>query len=625
MGTGTQRPAVLRSFSSIKMVEYRPVPPVVPAWHSTTSSTDPCQYQELYHETCFLDMPNIPVSSGPLSPVELVILGIAGVWLGTVAVIACRLVCRSRRRRREEHRESLQTLVGTPPRPLILPTLRDKEQDWSASPLIRTGTLTPALVKAGTLRLPAACLRGNGYTPLRDTVPCRTLGGLDQSDAGRVSSSPCITTRFGCTNGLRTQLTSRPVPAREHVRTRHDHPSDLEAEGTTEGSPTISGRDSTSSYPEWIRPYLSTFREQAKQEWNVYRPQTGLVAVSSISPSSSSSRAATPFPVIVVQSCNDAPSSRPDSPDSMYSLTEDLSYEDGPSVPISPGPPQYGRCVVLRSRGERMSSREGNAAEDASLVVAPASSDIASSVRFYFPTVPTFGEGAYLQVPSTSCDSPGKVEEIDEEPRQTQISSRIPSNFCGRTSTLQRAPAFQAKNTQDQSGDGDTTLTCDMSSDTGRGLVITEAVGSGLSNDFQFNPVAVSSDRRKVRGDADLDLHSWLDHEDDSSQDSTIRFSDLLDRYGCSILSSDSIYSNASIPNSTSYRTTTEDSSDSYFREIIDLYRRRDTEDEVISLHRALDGWVNSVTRKDGVRLGLGPNLPYGSPRQDYASRHSSV
>ncbi|KAM5531403.1 hypothetical protein V8D89_014927 [Ganoderma adspersum] len=562
------------------MVEYHPAPPVAPARHSTASSTDPCQYQVPYHEACFLDMPNTPLSSGPLSPVE------------------------SRRRRREEHRESLQTLVGTPPRPLILPTLRDKEQDWSASPLMRTGTLTPALAKSGTLRLPAACLRGNGYTPLRDTVPCRALRGLDQSYAGR--------------------LAVRPVAAGEHVRTRHDHSSDLEADAATQGSPTISGRDSISSCPEWIRPYLSTFREQAKQEWNVYRPQTGLVAVSSISPSSSSSRAATPFPVIVVQSCNDAPSSRPDSPDSMYSLTEDLSYEDGPSVPISPGPPQYSPCVVLRSRGQCMSSREGNAAEDGSLVVAPASSDIASPVRFYFPTVPTFGEGAYLQVPSTSCDSPGKVEGIDEELRQTQTSSRTPSNFCGGTSMLQRAPTLEAKSTQDPSGDGDMTLASDTSSDAGRRLVVAEAVGLGLSNDPQFSPA--SGDRRKVKGDANLDLRGWLHHGDDSSRDSTIRFSDLLDHYGCTVLSSDSIYSNASfVSDSSSYRETTEDSSDSYFREIIDLYRRRDTEDEVTSLHRALDGWVNSVTRKDGLRPGLGPHLPSGPPRHGYASRHSSV
>lgn len=127
------------------------------------------------------------MASAPLSPVECVILGIAGVWLGTVAVIACRLACRSRRRGREEDRESLQTLVGTPPRPLILPTLREKEHDWSASAPTRFNTFNCPSNKFGTLRLPAACLRDNGYTRLRDIVPCRTLGGLEQSDAGRVS------------------------------------------------------------------------------------------------------------------------------------------------------------------------------------------------------------------------------------------------------------------------------------------------------------------------------------------------------------------------------------------------------------------------------------------------------
>ncbi|PIL27631.1 hypothetical protein GSI_10783 [Ganoderma sinense ZZ0214-1] len=560
------------------MAEYQSAPPLAPALRSTAPRAGPCDYQTLLHGACPLDVSDRPPS---LSPVE------------------------SRRRRREEHRESLQTLVGTPPRPLILPTLR--EEDWSVSPLIRTGTLTPALVKAGTLRLPPACLRDNRYSRLRDTVPCRTLGGLDQSGAGR--------------------FIAQPVPTRD-VRTCHNHLSDIEAEAAAPGSPTISDRDSTPSCPEWIRPYLSAFREQSKQEWNVYRPQTGLVAVSSISPSSSSSRGATPFPVIVVQSCNDPPSSRPDSPGSMYSVTEDLSYEDGPSLSSSTGPPQYTPCVVLTSRGERVSSREGNATEDSSFVTGPAGSDMVSPVKFYFPTLPTFGESAYLQVPSASCDSSGRVEEIDEEPRQTQTSSRTQSNAAEEPVGLQRFPTFKAKNTQDLSGDVGSALTSDMPSGTGRGQVITAAVGLGLSSDPKFSSVSASNDSHKVpaKGDPNLEPHSWLNYGDDSIRDSTVRFSEVLGHYGCSILSSDSVYSDTSfVSMQSSQRTSSGGSSDSHFREIIDLYRRRDTDDEVSSLHQALDGWVNAVTRKEAVRLGLGSNLPYGPLRHDYASRHSTV
>ncbi|KAI1798081.1 hypothetical protein LXA43DRAFT_978633 [Ganoderma leucocontextum] len=474
------------------------------------------------------------------------------------------------------------------------------QQEWSTSPLAKSGTLTSLSSKPGTLRIPVARLRDSGYTRLRDTVPCKTLGGLDRSDAGR--------------------LTVQPVSARQSVRTCQDHPSDVEAEAAAQGSPTISDPDSTLSYPEWIRPYLPTFREQAKQEWNVYRPQTGLVAVSSISPSSSSSRMATPFPVIVVQPCNDALSSRPGSLDSVYSVSEFLSYEDAPSIAVSPRPPQYTPCLVLRSRGERVSSREVNAVEDRSSVVAPASPDMASPVSFYFPTMPTFCESAYLQVPSTSCDSPPEVEEADDEPQQAQTASR-----SGATAVLQRTQAFKAKDSQDRSGDVGIALTSDrpLLPGAGRGLVIATTVGLRLSSDPHFGSGSVSNDTHGNQDGVSADPYRWDNNVDDSSRDSTIRFSDVLGDYRCSISSSDSAYSNISIVSNSS--RTSDDSLDSRLHEIIDLYRRRDTYDETSSLHRVLDGWVTAVTRKDGPRLDLGSTLPYGPPRNDYGSVHSPV
>ena len=394
------------------------------------------------------------------------------------------------------------------------------------------------------------------------------------------------------------------------------------------GSPTISDPDLTLSYPEWIRPYLPSFREQAKQEWNVYHPQTGLVAVSSISPSSSSSRAATPFPVIVIQSCNDndAPSTRPDSPDSVYSVTEDFSYEDVPSIPVSSGSPLYTPCLILRSRGERGSLRGTDAVDDKSPVVLPTSPDTASPVSFYFPTTPTLSEGTYLQVPSTSDDSPTDIEGIDDAPRQTQSNYPTPPDLSGETVVLHRTTAFKAKDAQDSSRDIGIALTSDTSFGAGRGLVMRKTIDLGLSSDLWCHSGA--GDMQEVRGDIPLDFHRWLAREDDSSQDSTIRFSDVLGHFRCSVevLTNDSVYSDTSlVSNSSSDRIGTEDSADYRLHEIIDLYRRRDTDDDTSNLRGVLDGWVKAVTCKDGLRMGLGPNLPYGPPRSDYVSEHSAV
>ncbi len=414
----------------------------------------------------------------------------------------------------------------------------------------------------------------------------------------------------------------QPVSARENVRAHHDQPLDVEADAAVQCSPMVSDPDSTLSYPEWIRPYLPTFREQAKQEWNVYRPQTGLVAVSSISPSSSSSRAATPFPVIVVQPCNDAPSSRPDSLDSMYSVTEDLSYDDDPSIPLSPRSPQYTSCLVLRSRGARESSRGMNAVEGGSSAVAPASPDIASPASFYFPTMPTYSGSAYLQIPSTTCDSPGEVEGSDDGTRQPQVAA---PNVPGQTAVLQRTQTFKAKSSQDSYVDVGLGLASDSSLGVGQALVTAKTVSLGLSGDPQLGSVSVSGDTRGVKDVVTLDLHRWLNNVDDSSRDdSTIRFSDVLDHFRCSVPSSDSVHSNNSLGSiSSSDGTSSENSSDFHLGEIIDLYRHRDTDDEPSGLHRALDGWVTATTRKDGPRVGLGPNLPYGPPRNDYAFKHA--
>ncbi len=187
------------------------------------------------------------------------------------------------------------------------------------------------------------------------------------------------------------------------------------------------------SFPEWVRPHLAEFREQAQKKWDVYIPGTGLVAAAS------SLQTAAAIPDIVVHSPTEPQLHPAYSVGSVYSQDSwDDDHSQALYVPPSPGTPDLDASSVTSSPDIDSPDLETPKHEyqlplqlEASLSPAVSKVDMSSEASFYWPLLPSFSATAHLQVSPATWNGPVR-EEV--EAATSSWSSGQPFVLCSRAS-----------------------------------------------------------------------------------------------------------------------------------------------------------------------------------------------
>ncbi|RDX54647.1 hypothetical protein OH76DRAFT_1552658 [Lentinus brumalis] len=253
-------------------------------------------------------------------------------------------------------------------------------------------------------------------SPLRDSLLGTAIGQLSWPEAGKAKAK-------------RIPL----APIQEEV-------VDIEATAGLPRLPDIAvaieaDPETAMSFPEWVRPHLAEFREQAQKKWDVYIPGTGLVAAAS------SLQTAAAIPDIVVHSPTEPQLHPAFSAGSVYSQD---SWDDDHSralyVPPSPGTstPELDASSVASSPDIDSPDLETPKHEyqlplqlEASRAPAVRNADMSSEASFYWPLLPSFLATAHLQVSPSTWNSP-----VREEVEATTSSwpSGQPFVLCSRAS-----------------------------------------------------------------------------------------------------------------------------------------------------------------------------------------------
>ncbi|TBU43445.1 hypothetical protein BD309DRAFT_960609 [Dichomitus squalens] len=487
-----------------------------------------------------LAMPSRPAADPPAIFMEWVVLVIIALCLGTIAVVICRQLCAAfARRRRDADRRSARYCVKTAPRILILPTLNEKGQSWS------------------TLKVPTARLRTAASSRVRDSVLCKSIGGLGQSDAGKlVQDADMNDYTYSDNVGAYASLPSSP-----------DTDPDLT-----------------------LRPRLPPFRGQSKHEWNGCRSEIRLATASSVSSVISSPA----IPAIVVEPCTDVFRGMPESltSTSMYSQESwcsSMFASPTDSERSTPGPPPY--TPGLGTLTLDIATTKLDTA-DASSQGLPAGDD--------FPRMPGSFEASYLCAPAPSWNAPHQLGERGHRRAEHRSSSRNVSSTSRETFVLPRPhprkkPVHESTLSQALASDARllTGAAPELALATQRQSTYTSTV-TGVGPGISTRPYASAADQ-DVEGARLLALEPQ--RKSTAHRDSTLRFSALLDAYRCSV-SANTLYASPASLAPPGNRNTL----DPRLRTILDQYRGRAPCDDRSSIHRALDGWVNAGTCREGPR-----------------------
>ncbi|KAI0703201.1 hypothetical protein C8Q76DRAFT_802038 [Earliella scabrosa] len=281
---------------------------------------------------------------------------------------------------------------------------------------------------AGELPLPAAHVRISASSRLRDSVLCKAIGQLPLPDAGKLKR-----TMLGPVTRKTADKSSKEV-------------EDIEAiAGLTKATNEVSP-DSTLSYPEWVRPRLPAIREQAKKEWNIYVPATGLLATSS-APTTAPAMAIPKIVVIPPRPEDDllglpaeeslASIYSEDSLDGAYeevfhSFDEDSESEySASSIPMDTPSLDMDRESQASSPSLDSPPLETPPlaaqlplASMATLSCSFSTAHLATDASFYFPTLPSFSAMDYLKVPPPSFHAPRQQEEDDKDIGMSNVTGK---------------------------------------------------------------------------------------------------------------------------------------------------------------------------------------------------------
>ncbi len=166
------------------------------------------------------------------------------------------------------------------------------------------------------------------------------------------------------------------------------------------------------SFPEWVRPHLTEFREQAQKKWNIYVPGTGLVVATS------SLQTAAAIPDIVVHSPTEPQLHPAYSAGSVYSQDSwDGDHSSTFDVPPSPGTPELEASSVTSSPDidspDLETPKHGFQFPlqlQASLSPAVGKAFMSSEASFYWPLLPRFSATEHLRVSPSTWNGPVREE-----------------------------------------------------------------------------------------------------------------------------------------------------------------------------------------------------------------------